>query len=157
MHTTAPPFTEVHSLRLGPFPRRAFPWWLLPVTIGMLGALALLWRVTEPAPSMPVIAQSAAQPVTVDFGPVNTAIALALATGTPTATPPPTATATQIVTFADQYGYCAPDSPAGAVCVPNRPQAITPTAVPTCYPGTMAMLCQVPGDPDLTSGEQKTI
>jgi hypothetical protein len=156
---TAPPFPEVPSPRLGPFPRRSNAWpFLAFLCIVVIGA-KLLWidqPPLSPAAQSGSTLPSAPVSVAFDAGPVNTAIALALATATPTLTPVPTATATTAITLAMTYGYCAPSSPAGTVCVPNRPTPVTPPAIPTCYPGTLAMLCQVPGDPNLTSANGET-
>jgi hypothetical protein len=145
-----PPFSEVRSRELGPFPRRPFPWWLLPVTIAMLGALALLWRLTAPAPVPPAMAAPVVETVE--------RVVTATATATPAWTQTPrivTATATAMPT---SYPFCDEGAHAGDVCVPVA-RRVSPTAVPTCSPPegtTHQTLCRVPGDPDVTSANGET-
>lgn len=147
---SAPPFPEVRSPRVGPVPRHPFPWWLLPVTLGMLGAITLLWRVTGPTPPPvpPVIA--AAPPV------VQTVLVVATATGTPAPTQTPdVVTATPTTT--PPYPFCGPKLAPGTTCL-AIPKSPTPPPLPTCKADLTSFgeTCTMPGEPGLTDGSETT-
>jgi hypothetical protein len=153
---SVPPFPDVRSPRVGPIPRRPFPWWLIPVTFGLLGLLMLAWRMSEPAATIVwPTGQAQVQAINVNFDPVNTVIAQLAQSPIPLATDSPTATHTPVVTDAERYGYCTPSMPMGTLCMPYPQPTQTPLPVATCYADSTS-LCRIPGDPEITGGNADT-